>query len=396
MKKKDKKTVAVLFGGPSVENEISVITGLQVYENIDREQFEPLPLFVTRENKIFMGSRIGTIEEYAHLGKLLSASKEVVFAKKDNQVVVRQKGIFAKEVVVDMVHICFHGGIGEGGGYQGYFDVLGVPYTGCSSVSAGLCMDKSLMKQAFAAEQIPCAEGMSLLGREFGDNTQEVLDRVERKLGYPVFVKPARSGSSIGVNKVKNTTELRQALEVAFLIDSVVLVEASFENAQEYNISVMGSFDDPENIQPSEIEEVFSQGEILDFENKYLAPEGAKKMTPKTGAGMASVKRKLPADISPELKTKIQHVAQKAFVSCQCSGVVRIDFLARPSTLELIVVEVNTFPGSMAYYLWEASGVSFVELNSRVLQIAQDSFGRRKQDPSRFTTDILSHYKPAD
>ena len=383
-----RKNIAIFFGGTSPEHEISILTGVQAFHAIDTEKYEPIPVFVDQDGQFFTGIKLTDTANYENSGQLLDSCTQVSFIKeKDIVVMISKSFIGIKKTPIDCAFLAFHGAYGEGGTFQGFCETLGLPYTSSDTLGASLCMDKVSMKQVLERENIPMANYAVALEKDFLEKQHEVVESIERKTPYPVFIKPSNGGSSIGVNRAKNRTELVHGLEVAFAFDSKVLIEQEFAKDTEINISYLGLWND--EIQTSVSEEVYSDNEFLDFENKYLKGSKSKKVS--GSKGMASTNRTIPAQISPAFLTKLQRDGEKAFQALCCAGVVRIDFLVNKKTEEYVLVEVNTIPGSLAFYLWQKTNVSFTELTTRMIELAFKKKEMRESHARKFTPQIFKN-----
>lgn len=385
------KNIAVFFGGKSPEHDISILTGVQVFHAFDTLKYNPVPVYVTRDGIFYTGKSLVDIKNYKNTEDLLEKSNIVQLTKKIDGVFLTSKGFLRNtEIKIDAAFCAFHGGTGEGGGFQGYCESLDLPYTGSGVLASSLCMDKISMKKVLSQLEIPLAEQVVVFESEFIKNPQGIHQVVESKLGYPVFVKPSNGGSSIGVSRSKNKKELQNALELAFSFDGKVLVEKEFKYDSEINVSCLGIWN--KEIVLSELEEVYSDGEFLDFENKYLKGAKSKKITTPAGSkGMASTSRRIPAQISLELKTIIETHARDAFAQLNCVGVARIDFLVNKQENKLVLVEVNTIPGSLAFYLWEAKGKSFPTLINDLIDLAFINHEEKTRHARVFTSNVFKN-----
>lgn len=389
-----KKRVAVIFGGKSPEHEVSVITGLQAIENIDREKFDVLPIYVAKDGRWFSGQELLKIETYRNLGLIPDKATQEAVVPSDEE-----KGLMplAKASLnpfkknesqpIDVILSTFHGGIGESGSFQGMFDIMNVPYVGPSVLGGALSMDKVVMKQLFLQNGLPITKYLWFNRSMFEKDRTSVLQSIEKELHYPLFIKPSNGGSSIGTTKAHNKKELENAIEVACLFDRRFIVEESFENSREINISVIGNTG--AELMTSVCEEVFSSGEVLTYEDKYVG--GGKKAG--ASKGMASTKRKIPADLPKAVEEKIQSLAKQAFSVLESGGVARVDFLVNKKSHEVVVLEINNPPGSMAYYLWEASGLPFKDMLTKLIDLAVERYDEIQKNTTMFSSNILQDFK---
>ncbi|MEA5144627.1 MAG: D-alanine--D-alanine ligase, partial [Candidatus Limiplasma sp.] len=282
---------------------------------------------------------------------------------------------------LDCVIPVMHGMHGEDGTLQGMLELCNLPYASSGVAASAVGMDKVFMKQFFQGGGFPVLPSCWYLRSAFENAPDQVLDGVEEQLGYPVFVKPAMLGSSIGVSKAKNREELAAALDLAFEFDRKVLVEKGLEHLLELNCAVLGVSGDAI---PSEIEMPVTGGDLLSFVDKYIQGGGGLK-------GMASLKRVLPAPIEPELRARIQKLSVDIFNSMDCKGVVRIDYMFDLDANALYITEINTIPGSLAFYLWEACGVPYRELVDRLVSCAMKAHEEKNNSNYAFSSDILSN-----
>ena len=369
----NKIRIAVLCGGKSPEHEVSIISGLQVIENIDRSLFVP---YAIRLNKN------GLFEYFPGLNKrqdyLSIKSQNVNFGRDKKGCFFQSSGFLKEKVYIDVAYLAFHGGNGESGQVQGFLETLGVPYTSPDVETSAISMNKVLAKQVLGSCDILVVEGVSIYDDDIKRNIDKVLKSIKIKL--PVIVKPAHLGSSIGINIAKTDIELKKYLLEAAHFDSEILVEKLITNFKEYNVSVRRV---NSQIEASEIEKPISNDVILSFADKYQ--RGGKK----TG-GMASLNRELPAKISKDLETTLKQLAVKVFKAIRARGVVRIDFMV--SEKNIYVTEVNPIPGSMSYYLWEASGISFKKQITDLVAQAIFDFEAQKTKNLEYRSDIIEKF----
>ena len=292
-------------------------------------------------------------------------------------------GLLAKEKIeiaarVDVYIVVMHGLNGEDGTVQGLLELANVPYTSTGVAGSALGMDKIMMKQFFRGAELPVLPGIGVSRTRYEAKPEEILEQVERGLGFPVFVKPANLGSSIGVSRADNREELEDSLALAFEYDRRVLIEKGLDKPIELNCSVLG-YD--EEVEASPIEMPVNQDEFLDFRDKYLASGGSK--------GMASLHRILPAPIEDELRDEIQEMSKRIFRMMDCKGVVRIDYMFDRDSGKLYITEINTIPGSLAFYLWENAGMPYSRLIDRMISCAEQAHADKNRANYAYTSDIL-------
>jgi D-alanine-D-alanine ligase len=359
--------LAVLFGGVTVEHEVSVITGLQLIKNVDRSRYEVIPVYIDKAGQWWTGQQLLDIEYFKTIDLFKPTGLEAFSLSLNRD---------ANEI--DVAILCFHGGYGEAGNVQGALELAGIPYQGPGVTSSALCFDKIFLRQVLAAEHIPQTPYAWFTAQEWQSDRQAVLTKLT-SLGLPVFVKPANGGSTIGIEKVKTAEELIASIERVLQFDERVLVEAEIKDCIEINVSVLGL---EGQVRASVPEQPIKADEFLSYADKYERGGGKK-------SGMASATRRIPAPISSSLTTKLQDLAKHIFHVLDCSGVIRIDFFVDPSEERIYVVEPNTIPGSMSYYLWEATGVKYSELVDELVKIAQEKHARKQKLTMSFESNIL-------
>lgn len=377
--------VGVFFGGKSVEHEVSVISALQACRSLNKDKYEIIPIYITKNTEFYVGEKIGIIEAYRNIPALLAESTRVIPVNDNGSFNLLRYPMkkFGNNVMatIDVALPVVHGTNVEDGALQGYLQTLGIPYASCDVISSAVGMDKYVMKTVFADNGIPVLPCAVANVKQYAAKSDDVIAYIEGRTQYPVIVKPVNLGSSVGIRKAHNREELTDALDYAFTFAIKVLVENAITELKEINCSVVGDY---ESAEASECEEPFANDEILSYQDKYV---GGTKSSGKNG--MASLKRKVPADITPEMREEIRTMAVKAFQCLGCSGVSRIDFMLDKSTGKIYLNEINTIPGSLAFYLWEPLGVKYSELLDRMINLA---FKRERENKSinfSFDTNIL-------
>lgn len=382
-----KTNIAVFFGCRSVEHEVSIISAVQAMRAINREKYDVTPVYVTKEGEMYTGEKLFEIEQYRNLPELLKNSSPVYFTRKNGKVVMRYEktGFFGnkKDTVVDVAFPVVHGTNCEDGTVEGYFEYLGLPYIGCDILSSAVGMDKYIFKSVMEKAGIPVLESIQVRAREYTADKIKIEEKIIEKTGLPLIIKPVNLGSSVGITKVSSKEKLAEALELAFSFSDRILAERAITDLREINCSVLG---DADFCEASVCEEPFMNDEILSYEDKYMGNSD------KSGAskGMASLGRKIPADLSKEKSDEIRALACDIFKALGANGVVRIDFMIDTSSNTVYANEINTIPGSLAFYLWEATGLKYSDMIDRLVELA---FRRaRNRDNLTFTinTNILS------
>ncbi len=384
-----KKQIGVIFGSRSCEREVAIISAVQLMRHADREKYDIIPVYISEDGNWYTGDKLKEIQTYKPFHPdqkgiirvfpdLSSGSGALLTVRKDSGLFARER----TEIVarIDAYIIVMHGLNGEDGTLQGLMELINVPYTSTGVAGSALGMDKIMMKQFFQGAGLPVLPGLSFTRSGFSRERETVLNKVEKELGFPVFVKPANLGSSIGVSRADDTESLADSLELAFEYDRRVLVEKGLDRPIELNCSVMG-YDDV--VEASPIEMPLNNDEFLDFKDKYLASGGSK--------GMASLHRLLPAPIEEELKNEIQEMSRTIFRMLDCKGVVRIDYMFDKHSEKLYITEINTIPGSLAFYLWENAGIPYSTLIDRMIDFAEKAHADKNQANYAYSSDILKN-----
>lgn len=384
-----KKQIGVIFGSRSCEREVAIISAVQLMRHADREKYDIIPVYISEDGNWYTGDKLKEIQTYKPFHPdqkgiirvfpdLSSGSGALLTVRKDFGLFARERTEIAARI--DAYIIVMHGLNGEDGTLQGLMELINVPYTSTGVAGSALGMDKIMMKQFFQGAGLPVLPGLSFTRSGFSREREAVLNKVEKELGFPVFVKPANLGSSIGVSRADDTESLADSLELAFEYDRRVLVEKGLDRPIELNCSVMG-YDDV--VEASPIEMPLNNDEFLDFKDKYLASGGSK--------GMASLHRVLPAPIEEELKNEIQEMSRTIFRMLDCKGVVRIDYMFDKHSEKLYITEINTIPGSLAFYLWENAGIPYSTLIDRMIDFAEKAHADKNQSNYAYSSDILKN-----
>lgn len=382
--------LGVFFGGKSVEHEVSIITAIQAMESLDIEKYEIIPVYITKDNRFYTGEHIRDVAQYKNIPELLKRSTRVLIVGNNGQGELIQYPMkkFGNNTVatIEIAFLAGHGTNVEDGVLQGFFQSQGITYTGCDVCSAANGMNKYITKLIMRDAGVPVLPAVRLSTYDYTHKKDETLARIEETFPYPVIVKPINLGSSIGIKIAHDRDGLIDAIEYAFMFSTEILLEKAIKNLREINVSVLG---DADEAIASECEEPITVKEILDFEEKYL--RGSKKSGSK-GGGMASLSRKIPADIPDVLRETIRSLAVTAFKAAGCNGVTRVDFMLDCDTDEIYLTELNTLPGSLAFYLWKPVGIEYSELLNRIISLA---LKRRRENDSvnfSFESNILSGY----
>lgn len=382
-----KNTVAFIFGCRSVEHEVSIISAVQAMRSVDREKYDIVPIYVTKSGEMYTSDKMFEIEAFRDIKALLSDASPITLIKKGQDVVLHfldSKFLSKKkDIIINVAFPVVHGTNCEDGTLQGYLEFLGLPYVGCDVLSSAVGMDKAVFKYVMKSANIPVLDCICFTAREYTEDRAAIIKKAEDEIGYPMIIKPVNLGSSVGISKANDQDALITSIDLAVSFADTILIEHAVTAIREINCSVVG---DRENCDASVCEEPFMNDEILSYEDKYLGGSksgGASK-------GMASLGRKLPADIPNEKSEEIKALAVDVFKALGASGVVRIDFIIDCDTDKVYVNEINTIPGSLSFYLWQESGVPYKELLNRLISLAFKRHRDRQNLTFTIDTNILS------
>ena len=384
-----KTTIGIFFGGRSVEHEISVISALQAIAALDPARYDAVPIYITKQGRWFTGKALLDTAAYRDMAALEGRATEVymrpVFGER--ALLPVKSGLFGGGKPVAMLDVALpvlHGTNGEDGTFQGFLELIGIPYAGCGVLSSALGMDKIAAKMVLRENGLPVIDYVWFTDREWSVRREEIIARIEKEIAYPAIVKPANLGSSVGISRARDREELVRAVGEAAAYSSRLLVEKMVEPLREINCSVLGSADDHTT---SVCEEPLHSDEILSYADKYMSGGGRRadggKMSGSKGiqgkggtgakgavsGGMSSTKRRIPADLPEDAAADIRRLASETFRSLGCDGVARVDFILeeRGGKTKVYVNEINAIPGSLSFYLWEATGLDFGALMDRLV-----------------------------
>lgn len=385
--------IAVFFGGKSSEHDVSVVTALQMMENLDRGKYNIIPIYITRDGDWYTGEKLTDINTYKNFDigdKELTRcylpantrARQLFKFEREHSLFKRDNGVIAS---LDAAVLAMHGLNGEDGSLQGLLQLAQVPFTSCGVLGSAAGMDKILMKAAFQGAGFPVLDYIYFDRGQLKREAEILAGRAEERFNYPMFVKPANLGSSIGISKAKNRQELINAMEIAAHYDRRILVERGIDNLEEVNCSALGF---GSNVRVSVCEMPVTWEEFLTYDEKYM--RGAKKGTDKQG--MQSLSRRIPAPISEQMTAQIQDYTKRAFQLFDCKGVIRIDYIIDKTDNSLYINEINTIPGSFAFYLWEASGLKYKDLLDELIQYAIKAYEDSSSSEYAYKSDILLNY----
>ena len=359
-----KTNIGVFFGGRSTEHEISVISANQAMHAINTDSFDVTPIYITKQGRWYTGDALMDVKNYKDIPALLKQCTEVymepVFG--DYNLYRRKPKMFGSNILatLDVAIPVLHGSNGEDGTFEGILDSIGIPYAGCNVLASANGMDKITMKMILQACDVPVVDYVWFTDKQWDSKRQQMIQLVEEKLGYPVIVKPANLGSSVGIGRAGDRNALIERLNEAEKYSSRLIVEHMVDNLHEVNCSVLGDCDD---YITSVCEEPIKSGEILSYDDKYMGgTKGAK--------GMQASQKRIPANLPKEVTERIQFLAGETFRVLSCHGVSRVDVIMDADNGNIYVNEINTIPGSLSFYLWEATGIPFGELMERLVKLA--------------------------
>lgn len=394
-----KTRVAMMFGGKSVEHEVSVISGIQAYMAMNTDKYDVIPVYLNKENEMYIGEGVGDIKSYRNIPELLKNSQRVVLMNEGGKILLvpypAKRWGGPKPVEIDIAFPVVHGTNVEDGALQGYLKTVGVPFVGPDVTASAISMDKFITKAVLKEYGVPVLDACVYTLADYAEIETLAAD-IEAKIGYPVIIKPVNLGSSVGISVAKNHTELINSIDDAFMYATKVMAEHAISNLREINCSVLG---DENDAIASECEEPLHTKDILSYEDKYVnngggkggKNGGSKGGNGSKGAGMANLARKIPADLTPEQREEVRELAVRSFKALGCNGVSRIDFMIDEDNGKLYFNEINPIPGSLSFYLWDPVGVPYSELLDRMIQTA---FKRQRTEEAvtfSFDTNILAN-----
>ncbi len=388
--------VGVIFGGESVEHEVSIISAIQAMNKMDEEKYEVIPIYITKDREWYTGDMLKDIDVYQDFNLIKKYSDNVVLYYKDGSYVLQKKNGLFKNCVkeIDIAFPIVHGTNVEDGALQGYLQTIGIPFVGPNVYAAVAGQDKSIMKSIWKEINLPMKDFTCFYDSDYRDNKDEVMRKIN-KLKYPLVVKPATTGSSVGISYCETEEKLIEGIEEAIQYDTKILVEEATENLLEVNVAVMGNY---ESQKLSELEEVLTDNKILTYQDKYVGNgkgklKGAKVSALKSSSkGMASANRRIPAEIDKNMREEIESIALKAFKALGSAGNARIDFMIDSKEKKVYINELNSIPGSLAFYLWDAKHINFSQVLDEMINIGIKDYKKRMSKTHSFETNILQGF----
>ncbi|MCI8777528.1 MAG: D-alanine--D-alanine ligase [Bacilli bacterium] len=386
-----KLKLGVIFGGATVEHEVSIITAVQAMENLDKEKYDIIPIYIDKERNWYTGKLLKDINVYKNFDDLKKYAKKCILYNKSGNFVLQSIGLFKKILTdIDIVLPIVHGNNVEDGTLAGFLEMLGVPYVGSRIIGSALGQDKVIQKQVLHDAGLPVVDYIWFYDNEYFIKKDEIINNIE-KLKYPVIVKPATLGSSIGIKIAKTREELIEAINDAIKYDNKIIVEETVKNLLEVNCAVLGNYEFQET---SLIAQMKLKNAILTFDDKYI---GNGKGSQKSGAfkkasTMDNADFKIPAELDENLTNEIHDLAKKTFTVLNLNGVARIDFLIDDKTQKVYINEPNTIPGSLAFYLFDKNVKNYTKLLDELITLAIKDYKKHNKKITSFDNNILSTY----
>lgn len=378
--------LGVVFGGCSVEHEISIISAMQAIENIDKEKYDVIPIYISKDRDFYIGEALSDMDNYKDLSLLIKNLTKVTLVKKNNEFCLINVDGFIKstKAKIDFVLPIVHGQNVEDGTLAGYFETIGIPYAFSGVLGSCLGQDKVILKQILENNDVPVVPYVWFYDEEYINNKDNYLNQI-KKLKYPVIVKPARLGSSIGIKYVASSDEIEDAIDEAISYDSKIIVEKAIIDLNEINCSVMGNY---KNIEVGNLEEVYSKSDFLTFDDKYVGGGKGKKGS----KGIVNTKREFNVSIDKKMVKDIKECSKNVFRLLELSGVCRIDYLIDTKNNKFYVNEPNTIPGSLAFYLWD---MKYSELLDKIIKTGIDNYKSKNKKTRSFESNVLAGFKGA-
>lgn len=346
-----KLKIGVFFGGKSVEHELSVLTAIQAMNEIEEDKYEVLPIYITKDLQFYYGGMLRHLDSYRDFNLIKRYAKKVNIINKEGRFIIESAGFIRRDI--EEIHLALpivHGAKTEDGTIQGFFQLLGIPCIGNSVYASTVGQDKVFMRQILESMNLPITNYVWFFDTDYFNNKEELFKKINN-LKYPLILKPATLGSSIGIEIIKQKEELESAIEKAITYDNKILIEEAIENLVEYTCSVLGN---TSRMETSDIEELIKNEGIKDYSDKILRPidlENNENLT-----------RNMPANISSKLKNEIEEYSKQTFRLMNLKGIASFDFLYDKTNKKLYVDEVNTIPNYFSHHLWEQKNVSYKDI----------------------------------
>lgn len=383
--------VGVIFGGETVEHEVSIISAVQAMNFIDQEKYEIVPIYISKDRTWYTGKMLMEMGVYKDFETLKRYAKKVTLVKEDGSFYLQKiTGLFRKNVAeIDIAFPIVHGKGAEDGSLAGYLDMVGIPYVGSKMLGASLGQDKVVLKQVLNECGIPTPKYVWFYDSEYLADNDAINTKI-KKLGYPVIVKPANLGSSVGITVVKEEKGLEKAISEAIKYDNKIVVEEMISDLLEVNCAVLGNY---EYMDVSAIAEMMTKNEFLTYEDKYIGSgkgKAGKKIS--NNGKMSNSEMRIPAKLDKDVEEKVKELSMATFKALNLSGVARIDFLINKKTKEVYVNEPNTIPGSLSFYMWKPVGIEYPKLLDEMITKAIKEYKQASKKTTSFETNILSTF----
>ena len=384
--------VGVIFGGETVEHEVSIISAVQAMGQIDKEKYDIIPIYISKDRTWYTGKMLMEMDVYKDFETLKRYAKKVTLVKRDNGFFLTSiNGLFRRDVEeLDIVLPIVHGKGAEDGSLAGYLDSVGIPYAGPKMLGAALGQDKVVMKQVMASCGLPIVDYTWFYDTEYLEDSAKILKDI-KNVGYPVIVKPANLGSSVGITVVKKEKDIEKAIDEAIKYDTKIVVEKMVDNLVEVNQAVLGNYEMQEL---SAIAEMLTDNDFLTYEDKYIGggkKSGGKKVSAK-GANMSNSAMNIPAKLDKTIEKKVNQLSLDTFRALNLRGVARVDYLINKKTKEVYINEPNTIPGSLSFYMFKAIGKSYTELLDDIITMTIKDYKNEYKKTTSFESNILSTY----
>ncbi len=383
MSNRRRTCVAVIFGGRSVEHDVSIVTGHQIMGAFPEDLYEVVPVYISRDGAWFTGDPLLDLDNFANKDLLQLEGVAPCLLSPDTRhhglIVNPLAGRFSKSAVkrIDVAFPALHGTHGEDGSLQGLLELADVPYVGYATLGSALTNDKAMTKMVLRQADVPVLEDFVFSRESWLNQPDQVLEEIQQSLAFPLFIKPATLGSSIGISRAESLPLLRAGIDIAANFDRRIMVEPAIADGIEINCSVIGFGGE---FQASTLEQPLSWDEFLSYEDKYLRGD----------EGMKSAERIIPAPVNDALTTRLQQLSLRAFQAVDGRGIARIDFLVRPEQDEIYLNEINTMPGSLALYLWREEGLSPSQLVQRLVDLAREAHAEKRRNIYDYQTNLVS------
>jgi len=384
-----KPTIGVFFGSRSAEHDVSIITAISsIIKPLNlTHNYNIMPVYITKEGKWYADKKLADVNLYTsgEIDNWLRKQKPVAMQIGDGLYILKQ-GLKKETIQIDIAFPATHGTHGEDGELMGIFEMAGIPYVGCDVSASSVAMDKVNAKLIAQSQGVAVSKFKAYTTATYSDSS---VKEIEKELKYPLFVKPAHLGSSIGISRVTDTTTLTNAIELAFYYDNKIIVEEAVNNLIEVTQPIIGN----DKLTLAHLEQpIVHEDGVFDFDTKYMNQgKGGKKMGGEASQGSQGYSR-LPADLPKDLYKTAQEVASTVYKSIGCTGIARVDLLIDSKTNVVYFNEINPLPGSLYAHNWRAAGVSNVELVERLVELAKERHDKGREKQTVFATNFLQQF----